>query len=183
MPKTALLLIDIQNDYFSGGKFPLNGMEIAAKQAAMLLSKFRETNSALIHVRHENPTDEAPFFTQNSVGAQHHPTAAPKDGETIIVKQFPNSFRDTKLKEVLDRDGIDSLIIVGAMSNMCIDAVTRAAHDLGYNCTVAHDACAAMGLELNGVQVPPEQVHAAFMAALGLGYANVTDTDTIINSL
>jgi len=63
---------------------------------------------------------------------------------------------------------------------MCIDAVTRAANDFGYTCSVAHDACATLALEFDGIHVSAKQVHAAFMAALGFAYANVTTTDKLL---
>jgi nicotinamidase-related amidase len=173
MPKIALLLIDVQNDYFQGGKFPLDGMELAAQQSVKLLAAFRAHKMPVFHVRHADPSADAPFFVINSKGAEIHPSVTPQEGEPVIVKQFPNSFRDTNLKKLLDDKGIDTLIITGAMSNMCVDAGTRAAADFGYNCAVAHDACAAMEINFNGVKVPAAQVHAAFMGALGLGYAKV----------
>lgn len=180
MTKTALLLIDVQNDYFPGGLFPLEGMEKASGQSARLLAAFRKNSLPVIHVRHENPTNDAPFFKPNSAGAQIHSSVTPKGNEPVVVKQFPNSFRKTNLKKILDEAGIGSLLICGAMSNMCVDASARAAADFGYNCTVAHDACAAMAITFNNIAVTPAQVHAAFMGALGLGYAKVASTDELL---
>ena len=183
MSKTALLLIDLQCDYFQGGLFPLKGMESAAKQAARLLAAFRQKGLPLVHVRHENPKAGAPFFLPGSSGAVIHSLLAPQPGEPVVTKNFPNAFRETNLKKILDDMGIDSLVIVGAMSNMCIDAVTRAASDLGYGCAVAHDACAAADLALGEVAVPAPQVHAAFMAALGLAYARVAACEDLLKEL
>lgn len=183
MTKTALLLIDIQNDYFAGGKLPLEGMAVAAQKAANLLEFFRERKMTVIHVQHISPTTAAPFFHPNSEGILINTIVTPLEDEAVVVKHTPNSFRDTNLKQILNDADVGKVIIAGAMSNMCIDAVTRAAFDFGFSCSVAHDACAAMGLEFNGVQIPAEQVHASFMAALGLGYANVATTEGLINSL
>lgn len=96
------------------------------------------------------------------------------------MKHQINSFRDTGLKEVLDELQVDSVMICGAMSHGCIDAVTRAATDFCYKCSVAHDACATLALEFDGIHVPAKQVHAAFMAALGFAYANVASTDKLL---
>lgn len=183
MTKTALLLIDYQNDYFENGKWPLQGTEQAAQQAARLLSAFREKNLPIIHVRHENPSPEAPFFVSGSQGAETHSLVAPAENEAVVVKHKANSFKDTELKQVLDQHGIDSLIIVGAMSHMCIDAATRAAADFGYEVSVAHDACATLDMEFNGITVPAAQVHAAFMAALAFGYANIESTEVLIKAV
>ena len=84
-----------------------------------------------------------------------------------------NPFRETDLQQVLEKSGIEKVVVVGNMSHMCIDAVTRHAVDLGYQTTVIHDACATHDLEFNGVRVPAMHVHAAFMAALRFGYAKL----------
>jgi nicotinamidase-related amidase len=176
MTKRALIVVDIQNDYFPGGKFPLSGVEAAADNAAQLIAATRRRGELVVHVRHEFPTQDAPFFSPGSEGAQIHPKARNQDDEHVVVKNHINSFRATDLEEVLDRHGIEEVVICGAMSHMCVDAVTRAAKDFGYEVTVVHDACATRDLEFNGVQVPAAQVHAAFMAALGFAYATMRST-------
>jgi nicotinamidase-related amidase len=183
MTHTALLLIDFQNDYFSEGKWPLNGAKQAAEQGVKLLAEFRSKGLPVVHVRHEFLTDDAPFFIAGSEGAKIHPSVAAREGEPVILKHKPNSFRDTELQAVLTQLKIHNLIIVGAMSHMCIDAGVRAAVDLGYGVSVAHDACATRDLEFNGITVPAAQVHAAFMAALTPSYATVSSTAELLNGL
>lgn len=183
MSKTALIIVDLQNDYFQGGKWELEGTEAATKKAAALLDSFRAKKLPVVHIRHEFPTADAPFFVPNSEGAKVHPSVEELEAEPVIVKQQINAFKDTNLKEVLASLDIDSVLICGAMSHMCIDAVTRAAHDFGYDCAVAHDACATLGLEFNGITVPANYVHAAFMAALDFAYANVASTDELLSAL
>ncbi|MDO7596854.1 MAG: cysteine hydrolase [Pseudomonadota bacterium] len=180
MSKTALIIVDLQNDYFKGGKWELEGTEAATIKATSLLKRFREKGLPVVHIRHEFPTDDAPFFAPNSEGAKVYPPVQEVAGEPVVVKHQINSFRETGLKEVLDGLQVDSVLICGAMSHMCIDAVTRAANDFGYKCSVAHDACATLALEFDGVHVPAKQVHAAFMAALGFAYANVVSTEKLL---
>jgi nicotinamidase-related amidase len=180
MTKIALIIVDLQNDYFQGGKWELEGTEAATQNAAKLLKYFRDNQLSIVHVRHEFPTNDAPFFVPNSEGAKVHSSVRELDGEPVIIKHQINSFRDTKLKETLDDLNVDSVLICGAMSHMCIDAITRAGHDYGFKCHVAHDACATLSLEFNGIKVPAAQVHAAFMAALGFAYADVASTDEIL---
>jgi len=69
--------------------------------------------------------------------------------------------------------GVDSVVVCGMMTSMCVDATVRAAVDLGFNASVAHDACAAPDLDFGGRTVPAADVHAAFLAALGSAYARV----------
>ena len=100
-------------------------------------------------------------------------------GSRVIVKHFPNSFRETGLLEILHREEVEQLVIAGAMSHMCIDATTRAAFDLGFRCTVIEDACATRDLEFNGEQIKARDVHGAFMAALKMVYAEVLTTEEL----
>jgi len=123
----------------------LEGAEGAATKAEILLGNFREKNP-VVHIRHEFPTTDAPFFVSNSDGEKGHSSVPEIEGEPVIIKHQINCFRDTNLKVVLDELDVDSVLICGAMSHMCIDAVTRSAKDFGYNCAVAHDACATSGL-------------------------------------
>lgn len=179
--KTALVVVDLQNDYFKGGNWELVGTEQVAENASKLLKYARNNEMPIIHVRHEFPTDDAPFFKPNTKGAEIHSSVKNLDSEPVVLKHQINSFRETNLKELLDLNEVDSILICGAMSHMCIDGLTRAANDFGYKCIVAHDACATLDLEFNGVKVPAKQVHAAFMAALKFAYADVLTTAEIIS--
>ena len=180
MPNRALIVIDVQNDYFPGGRWTLSGMDEAADNAGRLLTSARASGDLVVHIRHEFPTEDAPFFVPGSVGAQIHPKAAPQDGEPVVLKHNINAFRETELKAILDREAIRDVVICGAMGHMCVDATTRAANDLGYNCTVIHDACASRELEFNGVSIPAEQVHAAYMASLQFAYATSVSTEAFL---
>ena len=180
MSKQALIVVDIQNDYFPNGKWPLVGAHAAADNAAKIIQAHRAAGDLVVHIRHEFPSDDAPFFVPGSEGAQLHPKVLNRADEPVVVKQHINSFRETELKAVLDQHGIDTLVVVGSMSHMCIDGVTRAAVDFGYPVTVIHDACATLDLEFGGVTVPAAQVHAAFMAALQFGYATLLSTEEFL---
>ncbi|MBV4456391.1 cysteine hydrolase [Pseudomonas sp. COR58] len=182
MAKQALILVDIQNDYFPQGKWTLTGADAAADNAARLLATFRETGDAVIHIRHEFTSADAPFFTPGSDGAKLHPKVLNRAGEPVVLKHFVNSFRDTELQALLDGQGIKELVVVGSMSHMCIDGITRAAADLGYGVTVIHDACATRDLEFNGLTVPAAHVHAAFMASLAFAYATVVSTAEFLSA-
>jgi nicotinamidase-related amidase len=181
MNKRALIVVDIQNDYFPGGKWTLNGVEAAADNAVKLIGSARVAGNPVIHVRHEFKTADAPFFAPDSHGALIHPKIEIIDNEPVVLKHYINSFRETNLKALLDSKAIEEVVICGAMSHMCIDAITRASNDFGYKVTVIHDACATLDLEFNGVQVPAAHVHAAFMAALGFAYAKMYSTDEYLS--
>ncbi len=180
---TALLLIDIQNDYFPGGKMALERMEEAAASARMLLDAFRERGMPVLHLRHLSVRPGSTFFVPGTKGADISALVGPAAAEKVIEKNFPNGFRGTKLFDELRAAGVDSLVIAGAMSHMCVDATVRAAFDLGFRCTVAEDACATRTLEFNGATLPANQVHGAFLAALRVPYASVVRAREAIAAL
>ena len=173
MPPTALLLIDIQNDYFAGGLKPLDDMAAAAGQAAALLARARRDGWPVFHVRHVAASSEAPFFRPGTPGADIHDAVAPQAGERVVEKGRPNAFHGTDLETSLRDAGCEDVVICGAMSQMCIDATARAAVDLGFTVTVAEDACAASGVAFGATTVGAREVHAAIMAPLAASYAKV----------
>jgi len=171
--KSALILIDIQNDYFPGGAMELAGMTQAATQARKLLDASRRDRRPLFHVQHIALGPGATFFRPDTPGVEIHESVRPIPGEALIQKHYPNALRDTGLLEALKNTGVEEVVIGGAMSHMCVDATTRAAFDFGFSCTVIHDACATRDLVFEGLTIPAAQVHGAFMAALGMRYARV----------
>jgi nicotinamidase-related amidase len=175
-----LLLVDIQNDYFPEGAYEVPGSPAAAAAAASLLTAFRKKKAPVVHIRHIAVKPGSSFFLPDTPGAQIHPLVQPAPGEPVVIKHFPNSFRETELLAVLGNLGAKRLVIAGMMTHMCIDATTRAACDLGFECTVVSDACAAPGQDLAGTHVPPEQVHAAFLAALSGSYAKIVKAAEIL---
>ena len=183
MKKTALIIVDIQNDYFPGGKFEQEGANDAADKVEKVIAEFRALEMPIIHIRHENLSDSGGFFLPGSEGAAIHDSVEPIAGEKVIVKNYPNSFRETNLEQELQSLGIQRVVITGMMTLMCIDATSRAASDLGFEVIVLSDACAARALEFDGVKVSATQVHAAFLAALQMFYADVKSTDAFIETL
>ncbi len=180
MASRTLLIIDIQRDYFPGGAYPLVGPEAAAEAASNVLGRFREAGDPVIHMKHVWDAPDAEFMRAGTDGVEIHPAVAPADGEPVLEKANPNSFLDTGLEEALRERGTEDLVVAGMMSSMCVDATVRAAADLGFSPTVVHDACAAPDLEFNGVEVPGAAVHAAFMAALADGYAELTSAAELV---
>ena len=176
----ALLLIDIQNDYFPGGRYEVPGSTPAAEAAARLLAAFRLGRGPVVHVQHLALRPGSTFFLPDTPGAELHALVRPAPAEPVIVKHFPNAFRETTLLDTLRRLGATRLVLAGMMTHMCIDATARAAKDLGFECTVAADACAAPGQAFGGISVPPEHVHAAFLAALSGSYAEVVNTGDLV---
>jgi nicotinamidase-related amidase len=176
MADTALVIIDIQNDYFPGGAMELEGADAAAAKAALALKSFRGKTLPVCHVRHLSTRPGSTFFLPGTKGAEIHAAVQPQGNETVIEKNFPNSFRATKLEDELKSLGVKNLVVAGMMTHMCVDASVRHAADLGYKITLLGDACATRAQKIRGETVPASQVHLAFLAALNGFYAKVIDS-------
>jgi nicotinamidase-related amidase len=178
---TALIIVDIQNDYFPNGKMELSNPDKAAANAAKILDWFRKNNKDnVFHVQHIASSPELGFFLPDTEGVEIHETVLPLERENIVVKNFPNSFLKTDLESKLRANGVTKVVIVGMMTHMCIDATVRAAVDLGFETTLIEDACATRELPYQDQVVPAEQVHNAFVSALGSMYCGVSSTEDFL---
>lgn len=180
---TALVLIDLQNDYFPGGAMELVEPEAAVANAAQLLAAFRARGLPVFHVRHECTGPDAPFFLPGTGGAEIHAAVRPHPNELVFTKHFPNSFRETPLLESLRTVGATRLVFAGMMTHMCVDTTVRAAADLGFDCALAHDACATTSLQFGDTRAEAAQVQAAYLAALADGFATVTTAGTLCSEI
>jgi nicotinamidase-related amidase len=178
--KTGLLLIDVQNDYFPGGRMELHGSEAASLRASEILAVFRKLRLPIFHVQHISERPGASFFLPGTRGAEIHDNVRPLPEEPVVRKNFPNSFRSTDLLARLEQSEIRKLIICGMMTHMCVDATVRAAFDHGFECVTVHDACATRSYTFNGESVSAEKVHAAFLGALEAVYSRVVEAGEVI---
>lgn len=181
--KTALIIIDIQNDYFPGGTMELVEPEKAALKTKEVLSYFRANKMPVIHIQHIALQEGATFFLPNTKGAEINSIVTPLANEKVITKNYPNSFRDTQLLEYLHENNITNLVFAGMMTDVCIDATVRASMDNGFTNTLISDAVATRDRELNGKVVPASQINTAFLAglnALGGLYATVQSSDEFL---
>ncbi len=168
----ALLIIDVQNDYFPGGANELSHPLDAEKRIQELLAESRACGRPVVYIQHFNPPDDT-FFLEGTFGAEISDRIKPQPEDKVIVKRYPNSFLKTGLDAHLKSLQVDTLIICGMMTHMCVDTTVRAAMDYGYQVKLAADACATMDLELNGEIIPADMVHKAFIAALNGVFASV----------
>lgn len=166
--KTALLIIDIQDFYFSGGKMELVNPQAAADKAVLLLDYFREKGMPVIHIKHESST-------QSDIQS----TIKPVEGEKIITKKEISSFNGTDLNDYLKSLGVKNLVVCGMQTNMCVEGAVRAGYDLGYKITLIHDACAARDLKWENEIIPAKMVHLSTLVTLK-NYAIVVSADEFL---
>ena len=151
----ALLVIDVQNFYFPGGRSELVEPEKAAEKASIAISEARQTGNPVIFIQHKSAS-----------GMEINDLVKPMPGEKIFIKEEVNSFLGTGLKEYLDGLPADTIVICGMQTQMCVEAAVRAAHDYGYSVILLHDACATRNLKFGDREVAAADVHASTLATL-----------------
>lgn len=177
--KKALLIIDVQNDYFDGGKNPLYKSVETATIIKNILSEFREKNLPIIHIQHISTRPEANFFIKNTEGSNIHPFVEPQNSEKVIIKNYPNSFKNTELLKYLEENKIEELIICGMMTHMCVAATTKAAFDYGYKCEVIADGCTTKDLQYDNKIISAETVHNTILASLNGVFAKIINSNEL----
>ncbi len=140
----ALLVIDLQNDYFPGGAFPLWNTDVVLKNIEHAITKANSLGVPVIHIQHIANSKQgiAPFFNAGTPGADIHPrilAAAPK--APIVIKEFADSFEKTTLEETLSELGVTELLVCGMMTQNCVThtAISKAAEK--YTVTILPDCC------------------------------------------
>ena len=180
--KQALLVIDVQNDYFDGGKMPLSNPESALSNINLLENKFRAQKLPIIYIQHIKHMKNADFFEAGTIGANLHKNLTVDCDDIIIEKHFPNSFLETNLLETLQNLEIEQLVITGMMTHMCVDSTTRAARELGFQPILVSDSTATKALEFDEKLVKSDDVQASFLAALS-NFATVVATKEALNMI
>lgn len=168
----ALIVIDIQNDYFKGGKNCLFNTEEVAKRAKKVIDKFREKKLPIIHIQHL-ASKESAFFNRGTVGAEINEIVKPINGEKTITKGKPSSFLNTELDDYLKKLKINDIVLVGMMSHYCVDSTARSGKELGYSVTVIEDCCTTMNVEYMGELVDAKNIHAVTMINLKKEMVNI----------
>ena len=160
----TLIMVDCQNTYREG-IMQLTNVEPAILEAKKLLQMARDLGRQVIHIRHDAGIG-SPYDVTASIG-QISDEVAPIKGESVITKNYPNSFWNTDLDAQLRELGAKNLVIAGFMTHVCIDSTSRGAFNLGFNPTVVANACATRALALhNGKVIEAQTMHESALAAL-----------------
>ena len=167
--KTALLLIDIQDFYFPGGRLQLENPEVAGMNAGLVLDQFRKNDLPVFHVRHNFEP-----------GGNIHQYVKPLNSESVISKDQVNAFLDTDLLEMLQADSIQQIVVCGMQTHMCVEAAVRAAHDFGFSCLLVSDACATRALSYEEHIIPAKNVHFSTIKSIQGSYARIMSTEALL---
>lgn len=164
LAESTLILIDCQNTY-TRGLMELEGVQAALDEAAVLLDRARSAGIPIIHIQHDDGPGSL-YDIEDESGAIV-PRVAPQNGEPVVVKNYPNSFVQTDLDEVLKTANASNLVLAGFMTHMCVNSTARGAFNLGYSPTVVASATATRALPgLGDSAVSAEAMQAASLAAL-----------------
>ncbi|KAI8643792.1 Isochorismatase-like protein [Parasitella parasitica] len=182
--KEALIIVDVQNDYFPGGNLPTWRPEETANEIKKILDKFRHDGKEVIHVGHHiTPEMEKvlPILRKGTPGAEFHETVKPLASEKVIFKSHSDGFIATDLKEYLLSKQIDTVIVVGMMIHNCVNATSYSATDEGFKTIVVAEAVNTMDQEIFGEVIPAETMWKSFLAGITFAYAKVKRVDDILS--
>ena len=175
---SALIMIDLQNTYREG-VMRLSNVEPAIAEAARLLARARDAGIPIFHIQHDAGAG-SPYDVSAWIGAISD-EVAPRDGEPVIAKQYPNAFVQTDLEAKLAATGIKDLILAGFMTHMCVNSTARGAFNLGYRPTVVAATTATRDLpNVDGSVVPAAAMQAASLAAVADLFAIVAARESDI---
>lgn len=164
LAESTLVLIDCQNTY-TQGMMELEGVAAALDEAAVLLDRARSAGIPIVHIQHSDGPGSL-YDIDGETGAIVA-SVAPRDGEPVVVKQYPNSFVQTDLDDRLKALGAGPLVLAGFMTHMCVNSTARGAFNLGYAPTVVAAATATRSLpEADGVPVSAAAMQSASLAAM-----------------
>jgi nicotinamidase-related amidase len=175
---SALVLIDCQNTYREG-IMQLEGVEPALAECQVLLQRYREAGRPVIHIQHDAGPG-TPYDVTAAIGAIADPVS-PREGEPVVVKNYPSSFEKTNLADLLKERGIEEIALAGFMTHMCVNSTARAAFNLGFRPTVVASATATRNLpNPTGDVTPAKALQDASLTALHDMFAVVVPTTDAI---
>lgn len=183
LPQNAVLLvIDVQQAFLDPSWGHRNNPEAEAN-IARLLAAWRRDGRPVHHVHHASRTPEG-LFRRGTSGHEPKPEAVPAPGEPVHVKEVNSSFIGTNLEADLRKEGVDTLVAVGLITNHCVSTTARMAGNLGFNTYVVEDATATFDRAgLDGTMRLAAEVHASALSDLSGEFATITRTDEVLQAL
>lgn len=175
MSDRALIVIDVQNEYFPGGALALPDAERALPNILRLIELARERGEPVIYIQHVAP-EGSPAFGKGSSGCELLGQLDVREADPLFCKSHPSAFQETGLLEHIGQIGIEALDICGYMTQMCCDTTSREAYRRGYAVRLFSDATAAWELEVDGRKIPHDTVHRVSLGALAR-FAQITKTE------
>ena len=171
---SALIVIDVQNEYVTGG-LPIvhPPVEDALARIAEAIDAANAAGIPVVAVRHTEPDPSGGIFVEGTPEWQLHDAVSSRPHDVVIDKRLPGSFTGTPLEEWLAERGVEHVVIAGWMTHMCVDSTTRQAMHRGYDVTVLVDATGTIDV---ADDLPAALVHKVELGVLGDGFAQLRST-------
>lgn len=179
--KRALLVIDVQNEYFTG-KLPVTYPEGSLGKIVRAMSAAAERGIPVVVVQH-SASAESPVFRPGSEGWELHPEIQGRPRDYLVVKALPGSFTGTDLEGWLRGRGVDTVVVAGYMTQMCCDTTARQAFHLGFGVEFLSDATGTLAISNAAGRVTAEELHRAILVTQAMRFSRVVDTETWIRGL
>lgn len=180
--KRALLVIDVQNEYFTGTlpvSYPVGSFDKILK----VIDQSNKQGIPVILIQHTSPQADAKSFVKGSIGWEIHPEVLSRKHDIIIQKNLPGSFTGTALEQWLrDRD-IDTLTICGYMTQMCCDTTSRQAVHLGCKVEFLSDATGTLDISNYAGEIKAEELHKAILITQAMRFSQVMTTEEWVNGI
>lgn len=162
--KRALLVIDVQNEYFDGA-LPITGRSDSLAKIGSLMDASAKAGVPRIVIQHTMPSAEMPIFQRGTSAWDLHPEIASRGAELKIEKNLPGSFTNTGLEEWLRKNGVETVVVSGYMTHMCCDTTARQAVHRGFKVEFLSDATGTLPLDNAGGKVTAEELQRSILAA------------------
>lgn len=176
---TALLVIDFQQEYFTG-RLPIPDGQKALNKARELIAFADKARIPVYQIQHIAPAGSA-VFTLDGEGVKFHPQMLPRAGDTVLQKTTVSVFGSTELDRLLKEKGIKTVIIAGLMTHACVAGGARDAAPLGYQVVVASDASATRSItRADGSSIDANSLHRAALASVEDTFGDVMTTAQIV---
>ena len=184
MPKRALIVIDVQNEYFDGA-LPITDPppHVSLANIARAMDAATAAGIPVIVVQHGEDDPESPIFRKGSPAWELRPEIGERSRDHLVEKTLPGAFTGTPLESILQSRGVETVAITGYMTHMCVDTTSRQAAHRGYAVEILSDASGTLSLENSGGAASGEELHRATLVAQGQFFADVVNTDTWLRGL
>ncbi|MEO1785025.1 cysteine hydrolase family protein [Thermodesulfobium sp. 4217-1] len=180
--KRALLIIDVQNEYFSG-KLPVTYPNDSFSNILKSIDFANENQIPVILIQHTAPQKDSGVFVKGTKEWQIKEEVRERKYKYIIEKNFPDSFANTDLEAVLKRDEIDTVTICGYMTQMCCDTTARQAMHKGFFVEFLSDATGTLDISNYAGSISAEQLHNAILITQAMRFSKVLTTHEWIENI
>jgi nicotinamidase-related amidase len=181
-PKRALLVIDAQNEYFTG-KLPISYPAGSLSNVLIAMDAASAKGQSVVVIQHASPQPDAAVFRKGSKQWELHPEVAARPHDVLVHKSLPGSFTGTELETWLRRRAVETVVIAGYMTQMCCDTTARQAMHLGFGVEFLSDATGTLAIKNDAGEVSDEELHRAILVTQQMRFSRVLKTSAWINQL